>query len=123
MYLYYFFYLMAIKDDNIKKNAVIFKKSVNRPLSNYQLKINEAAIDVALESPSILCNRGQLLEKARSKVIEDGYAFVKGKSRSKYTIDASIPGTSANKRAHFDEKVRSNRILELMEDIRYMIDG
>ena len=38
---------------------------------------------LALQDPSLITRRGDLLELARSKVHENGYSFVKGKSRSK----------------------------------------
>ena len=42
----------------------------------------EAGI-LALVAPSLLRKRGRLMEEARKKVVEKGYAFVNGKSHSK----------------------------------------
>ena len=67
----------------ITDQAIIFRKTTNRPLSDFQLRVNEAAIELALAQPSLVRKRGELLEMARKKVADDGYCFKKGKSRSK----------------------------------------
>ena len=63
--------------------ARIFTKESSRPLSKYQKQINAEAGSLAVADPSLLCKRGELLDRAREVVVENGYAFVKGKPRSK----------------------------------------
>ena len=95
--------------------AKIFKKETTRPLTNYQKHINEEAGMLALSDPSLLCRRGHLLAQARSKVVEKGYTFVKGKSRSKrLTSPDNAPRAT---RAKISADIRGKRILALEEDI------
>ena len=63
--------------------ATIFKKQSSRPLTNYQKSINAAAVELCLQTPGLLHNRQVLLDTAREKIINEGFQFVKGKSRSK----------------------------------------
>ena len=66
--------------EEIKKAAIIYKKE---PLSTYHLRVNEASQDICLRQLSLLRNRGRLLVLAQERVHESGYAYRKGKSRSK----------------------------------------
>ena len=61
-------------------------------------------------------NRGTLLEKARQQVSAEGYAFKKGKSRSK-VYGASGEMCPTTKRIKLSEEIRTQRIRELKEDI------
>jgi len=91
-------------------------KKSTQPLSNYCKRINEAAGELALQDPSLLVRRGDLLELARTKVNRDGYSFVKGKSRSKRF--ASPPDeTPKPTRPKVSAQVRQTRISSLKEDI------
>ena len=93
--------------------ATIFKKETNWSLSNFQ--INEEAGKLALSDPSLLCQCGQLSEQACSKLVEKGYTFVKGKSRSKRL--ASPDNTPCATRAKISGEVRAKRRAALQEDI------
>ena len=55
----------------------------NKGLTHYQQAINTASLELSKQDPSLLLNRGKLFEDSRKKVKEDGYDFVKGKSRAK----------------------------------------
>lgn len=100
--------------NEIKEQAIIFRKTTNRPLSNFQIRVNDAAVDIALSQPNLMRkgNRGILLEKARQKVADSGYDFKKGASRSKkYGI------VTAPKYSKMNQSVKEQRIKELEEDI------
>lgn len=45
--------------------------------------MNDDATELCLADVSFLDRRGELLERARKKVVDDGYVFKKGRSRSK----------------------------------------
>lgn len=64
----------------IEQLAVLYRKTTNRPLSEFQHRINDAAIQIAHSDPSLL-RKGNRGEKARLKVAEDKYEFKKGASR------------------------------------------
>ena len=68
------------------------------------------------QDPSLLARRGDLLELARSKVHQDGYNFVKGKSRSKRFASPTqeLPKPTC---AKISSHVRQARISSLKEDI------
>ena len=95
--------------------AIIYRKTTNRPLSNFQCKVNEAAIELALAQPNLVRKRGELLTKARRKVSDDGYCFKKGKSRSK--LYGTSPESVVPKRIKLDQKMRDERIKGIEEDI------
>ena len=97
----------------VLNEAKIYKKE---PLTEYQLRVNEEAGKIAMSHPELLCRgrRGVLLQKARSAVVDSGYAFKKGKSRSKKVSSYEIP-LSRNK---VNSEVRKKRIEELNEEIK-----
>lgn len=71
-----------LEEDALREQATVYKKETVRPLSRYQHKINEAAQEICIKSPSMLRNCSALLDAARVRVNES-YNFKKGKSRSK----------------------------------------
>lgn len=100
-------------DDKVRKEieeqAVIYRKTTNRPLSDFEIRVNDAAVELAVGEPSLLRkgNRGELLERARKKVADDGYCFKKGRSRSKlYGNNDDAEPPSAPKRPKLNEKMR-----------------
>ena len=61
--------------------AIIYRKESSRPLSNYKLKINDAAIHLRLQNPGLLRKKRKvLMDAARDKIVADGFKFAKGKS-------------------------------------------
>ena len=95
--------------------ACIFTKESSRPLSKYQKQINAEAGSLAVADPSLLCKCGELLDRVREVVVEKGYAFVKGKSRSKRLSSSDEVPHPTNAKISAD--VRVKRILGLEEDI------
>lgn len=75
--------LASTSRSEIATSAKIFRKETCRPLTLYQKRINEEAGNLAVENPSLLMQRGKLLEQARDVVVLSGYQFKKGTSRSK----------------------------------------
>ena len=61
----------------IKEQAIIYKTEGKRSLSAYQQEINKAAQNIATNDPSILCNRGKLLEASHHAVYHSGYIYKK----------------------------------------------
>ena len=79
----------------MREKARIFTKQDRRQLSEYQKAINTAAGEICIRNPTLLVNRGELLNLARDQVHKSGYKFKKGKSR--YALYSSInPFTSAD---------------------------
>ena len=100
----------------VQEQALIYRKP---NLTSFQQKVNSAAMELALENPVLIQkgNRGELLEKARSRVSSDGYNFKKGRSRSKvYGEESAVESTP--KRPKFDGDMRRKRKKEL-EDTGY----
>lgn len=69
--------------DVIILHATIYGKNSRRPLTKYENAINEASISLALENPSLLVNKGDLFEQAKKRLLENGYQYKRGRSRSK----------------------------------------
>ena len=67
--------------------ATIYKKETTRPLTNYQKRMNEAAQELCLANPGLLQRRKLLLDAAHDKIIEGGFQFAKGKSRSRNSVN------------------------------------
>ena len=100
----------------VQEQALIYRKP---NLTSFQQNVNSAAMELALENPVLIQkgNRGELLEKARSRVPSDGYNFKKGRSRSKvYGEESAVESTP--KRPKFDGDMRRKRKKELEEEIQ-----
>ena len=109
-----------MSEDDIKEKAVIYKKQSSRPLSQYHLSMNAAAQEICIANPGMLLGkRMNLIDAARSKIIQDGFQFVKGKSRSKVAGDDS---QTTPKRKKLCADVREERVHDLKEDIRDLKD-
>ena len=121
--------LLSIQDDplprrlsdnitqKITQQATIFRRTSNRPLSDLQLRVNEAAIELALTQPSLIRKRGELLKNARKKVADDGYCFKKGKSQSKVYGNSDDAPTTCLQIPKLDQTMREDRIKDIEEDI------
>lgn len=105
----------ALGHEEIKEMATIYKKQSSRPLSNYQLRMNEAAIKLCLKNPGLLRKRQALVDAAREEIIEQGFQFVKGKSRSKKTLAATEEPMP--KRQKLTQDVREKRLKDIEEDM------
>ena len=75
--------------------------------------MNAAAQEICLKTPSMLTKRGELQLAAQDAVIQSGYQFKKGRSRSK-----KLAGDPQLKRLKMDKDLRTQRIQELKEDIK-----
>ncbi|KAL0083342.1 hypothetical protein F4703DRAFT_1707871, partial [Phycomyces blakesleeanus] len=87
---------IAISKDDILSRAIIFGKKGIRPITAYQDAINQATAKLALNNPTLLLHKGYLFELAKKKLIEDGYSYKRGKSRSKYSTDIKAPKMPCN---------------------------
>lgn len=65
-------------------HAIIYGKNSTRPLTNYEKAINRASIAFALDDPSLLIQKGRLFDLSKKKLLEEGYQYKRGKSRSKF---------------------------------------
>ena len=99
--------------EDIKGKSVNYHSS---ELTDFQKKINAAAAEIALQDSTLVCkcNRGLLPDQARQQVSSEGYVFRKGKSRSKFYGE---PSPSPAKRIKISEALRSQRIVELRDEI------
>lgn len=74
--------------------------------------MNEVAQELCLANPGLLQKRKLLMDAAHTKIIDQGFQFVKGKSPSKKDADCS-KDQSASKRLKFSQDMWDQR----MEDI------
>lgn len=96
-------------------NKSIIYKADKRKLKEVEKKVNAAAVELCLKDVTLLKRRGELLEKARKKVAEDGYCFRKGRSRSKVYDETDTSSTP--KRPKFDKEMREERIRQIQDDL------
>jgi hypothetical protein len=120
----YFFYIVtqeprqSATEEELEEKSKIFT-GTSKPLTNYQQAINKKALELSKQDYSLLLNRGKLFEESRKKVKEDGYYFVKGKSRAKDNDESEKRvKTSKDDRAEYI-KLLNQDILAKEEQIRY----
>ena len=89
---------------------------MNRPSTNYQKQVNKFVQDIASRNPTLLVNRGKLLEQAQHAVFENVYYFKKGYSRSKRYSNSS--SKEAAKCPKINKELREKRISDLEEQIK-----
>ncbi|XP_071505671.1 uncharacterized protein [Diadema antillarum] len=104
-----------LSERDIEERAKIFGRD-GKHVNRYGKRINAVALSLAKEDPSLLQNRGNLLQKARLALHESGYEYAHGKkTRSKKF------GTERHKAKevsnHSREVVRQDRLNELTEII------
>ncbi|KAI8089388.1 uncharacterized protein BX664DRAFT_332893 [Halteromyces radiatus] len=68
-------------------HAVIYGKNSTRPLTSYEKAINRASIQLVRQDTSLLIQKGKLFDMAKKKLLDEGYQYKRGKSRSKLKSD------------------------------------
>jgi hypothetical protein len=79
----------------IISHATIYGKKKNRALTSYEEAINNAALELALENPLLISKKGSLFDLAKKKLLENGYQYKRGSSRSKLKEETAY---NSNKR-------------------------
>lgn len=97
----------------IEEQATIYRNPKNCPLTDFHIRVNEAAKQLAVSKQSLVRKRGELLELARKKVADEGYCFKKGKSRSK--VDGKKGDVSEPKQVKLDQSVREDKKKDMEE--------
>ena len=93
--------------EDILEKATIYRKQNVRPLSKDHIAMNAAAQEICSANPTMLVGkRKDLIEAASKKIMEEGFQFAKGKSRSKETSDEE---DVALKRRKLSVDVRNSR--------------
>ena len=110
---------IPVNVERLREESKLFGKKATSEdgLSEWQKKMNEAAFAFCVGTPSLTLNRGELLEKAREKVDNDGFNYKKGKSRSK-KFGAASTGDSKVKRPKLESGERRSLIEETKESIK-----
>ena len=107
----------------VRKQAMVYGKDPRKKLTPWHTKVNDAAYELALSDPNILLQpRQDLIKAAQNKVREQGYIFVKGKSRSKHTPKPDESSSPPPKRPKINETIRNKKITELQEDVKDLKD-
>ena len=107
--------VQEVPDNEVITSAKIFR--ADRPTA-YQQRINEEAGKLALKNPGLLTKRGELLDLARQEVVDQGYNFKKGKSRSKrFSSDVEGEGAPKPTRRKVSKEIRQQTIVGLREQI------
>ena len=77
--------------------------------------MTNAAYELCLENPSLVNNKGRLMDLARAKVDEEGYPYKKQRSRSK--AFGAVKDQGNRKHIKLSAEFRKKRIEDLSEDI------
>ncbi len=107
--------------DEVKKRSQLYVER-GKPLSTYHCTMNKAAAQLCLKNPSLLWNRGSLLEEARKVVNESGYVYRKGKSRSKHLNPSLETSTTAPKKRKLLTEARVKHLEAVQEDLKDVTD-
>ena len=103
---------MQVDVHELRQKSTIYKGlQPGNFLYEYRSRLNEAAFNVALENPTLVANKGALLEQAKQKVDKDGYNYRKKRSRSS-TI-APLPENTVKMRPN----IRSRQMKQISEDL------
>lgn len=105
---------------NIRSCSQLFVGK-GKSLSTYHTAMNKAAEELCLKNPSLLWQRGTLLENARKVVNESGYIYKKGQSRSK-SFNPPTESSSSAKRPKVGAQEREKRIADVAEDLKDISD-
>ena len=107
----------------VRRQAMVYGKDPRKKLTPWHTKVNDAAFELAVSDPDILLQpRQELTKAAQQKVREQGYRFVKGKSRSKHTPNPDESSPPPSKRPKVNETIRNKKITELQEDVKDLKD-
>ena len=106
---------MEVDVEKIKEQSVIYKKSADL-CSPYEKAINDASLQLCLDNPLLLQERGKLLSLAREKVHAQGYQYRKKKSRSKL-FGSKTETPQVAKKPRLTQELRDKRITEINEDL------
>lgn len=81
-------------------NATIYGKKTSRPLTSYEEAINRASTQLALENPLLISKKGDLFDLAKKKLLDEGYRYKRGSSRSKLREKSITPPRSSSFSQH-----------------------
>ena len=107
--------LLEEHKQRIIQEATIYKPTSKHKLKEFEVRVNAAAAELCLNNVSLLNRCGELLQEARKKVADDGYAFKKGRSQSK---SYGHPETeSTPKRPKYNQELREERLRAIHEEL------
>lgn len=109
---------VEVDPEKLREDSVIFQGE-GRPLNSYQHAVNDAALKLCLDDPSLVKQRGKLVSLAREQVHNEGYQYKKKKSRSKAFGSSASQSTESPvaKKPRLSQELRSIRIHEVEEDL------
>lgn len=114
----------TISKEVLISHATIYGKNSTRALTPYEVAINEACVKLALHNPVFLADKGALLEHAKRKLLNDGYTYKRGQSRSKLNPNSrsgvSLRDAFKQRRNETAEKLsleRKQRLADLEEKL------
>lgn len=109
---------VEVDPEKLREDSVIFQGE-GRPLNSYQHAVNDAALKLCLDDPSLVKQRGKLVSLAREQVHNEGYQYKKKKSRSKAFGSSASQSTESPvaKKPRLSQELRSTRIREVEEDL------
>ena len=99
----------------ISQKALIYRSSGP---TRHQKAMNEASITLCSSNPDLLNDRQELITKCREYVHEQGFAYKKGKSRSRILSPSSEEEPVKCKRIKISASIRKSRIDELTDRIK-----
>ena len=107
---------VKLDPEKIKTDSAIFKGSA---LSIDQSAMNQVSLKLCLEFPTLINDRGRLIEQARQQVHDDEYQYKKKNSRSKAFGKVANPDSGSEPRKpKWSQEMRSKRLAEIEEDIQ-----
>ncbi|ORX46986.1 hypothetical protein DM01DRAFT_1144873 [Hesseltinella vesiculosa] len=101
-------------NQSIVAHAKIYGKNSTRPLTRYEMEINQASVELALHEPALLLEKGRLFDMAKKKLMDRGYMYKRGKTRSKLRYQLT-PLPSPPKKPSIDSPINRSRVLTIQD--------
>lgn len=109
----------SLSKEYVRTHSQIFGRNPSKmvKLTKYQEAINQSAMELCLQNPTLVDNRKALLEASRKKLDNSGYVYKKGKSRSK-ALTSGSGDSPVTKKTKVNEEYRLSRIAEVQDQIK-----
>ena len=109
-----------INKDYIRKESKIYGKNSARPLSKYEEQINHASAQLCVRIPDLVRDRAYLLKECRKILDDEGYAYKKGKSRSRELNPVPDLATCIPKQKIINQDIRLSRITSYRNELEIL---
>lgn len=103
-------------------HAIIYGKKKSRSLTSYEEAINSAALELALQNPILISKKGTLFDLAKKKLLENGYRYKRGSSRSKLKKEENEKSRQCRHDSMEEQQQQKDILFKRQENAQRMSD-